>query len=136
MAKPKFEMDHVAIAVSDLDRSMKWYSSVFGFETKAKFDRPDLKVKGAIMALGQYKLELFGPYEPEPMEEYRKRLETSLQVVGAQHFALSVDDVVQAQKYLRQQGVECQDITEGKTAKYLFCKDLDGILIEVKQNLG
>ena len=132
----EFKVDHTCIAVSNLDRSIKWYG-IFGFEEQTRFERPDLKFKGALLKLGGYRLELFEPYEPQKLEKYRQELAESLRHVGLQHVALVVDDVEKAHKYLQSQGVEfATEMTTGKTAKYIFCRDPDGILLEIKQELG
>jgi len=131
----EFRVDHTAITVSDLDRSIRWYGN-FGFEKENQFDRKDLQLKGALLRLGGYRLELFQPYNPQAMEAYRRELKSSLQHIGPQHIALIVPDVEKAYEHLQGLGVEfAGEITTGKTARYVFCRDPDGMLVEVKQDL-
>jgi catechol 2,3-dioxygenase-like lactoylglutathione lyase family enzyme len=116
---------------------MEWYQNMFGFETEVRFDRPDLQLKGAIMRLHGYGLELLQSYEAQPLPEHSRELTTDLQVVGAKHLALVVDDVYESRRELEGKKVEFDtDVVEGKTARYFFAKDPDGILVEVKQALG
>jgi len=137
MAEINYKPDHMALSVSDLDRSMTWYENMFGFQTEVKFDRPDLRLKGAIMMLQGYGLELFQHYEPQALPEHSRTLASDLQVVGTKHLALLVDNVETAYRSLEDKGAEFDGgIVEGKTAKYFFAKDPDGILVEVKQALG
>ena len=132
----EFRVDHTALTVSNLDRSIRWYG-MFGFQEQNRFERADLKVKGALLKLSEYRLELFEPYEPQKLEVFRQNLAQSLAHIGPQHVALLVDDLDKAYKYLQGKGVKfAADITTGKTAKYAFCKDPDGILLEIKQELG
>jgi len=137
MGEVNFRPDHVALSVSDLNRSMEWYQTMFGFQTEVQFDRPDLRLKGAIMKLYGFGLELFQPYEPQPLPEYCQELATDLEVVGTKHLALLVEDIQQAYESLRSKRANLAgEIVEGKTAIYFFAKDPDGILVEVKQALG
>ena len=131
---PRYQLEHVAISVSDIERTAQWYQANFGFEEVARSDKPKLAVKVALMRLGDGLLEIFEPYEPKPLPAGESTLASSLQRLGTKHMALAVDDVALACDRLKANGVEIEiDIIEGTTSKYLFCKDPDGILIEVIQ---
>ena len=132
--RPTYRLEHVAISVTDLDRTVDWYGRSFGFEEIARSDKPDLGVKVAAMRLGDRLLEIFQPYEPLPIPEGESALRTSLQRLGTKHMALAVDDIEAAAEQLRAGGAEIEtDVVEGSTSKYVFCRDPDGILIEVIQ---
>ena len=135
MAKlPRYELEHVAISVSDIDRTIEWYGANFGFEEVARSDKPALGTRVALMRLGDRLLEIFAPYEPMPLPAGESTLGSSLQRLGTKHMALAVDDVVRAGERLEANGVAIEtEIVEGRTSKYLFCTDPDGILIEVIQ---
>ena len=131
-----FTFDHIAISVKDIEQTLQWYADIFGFERVRVFDRPDLKLKGAQMKLGNCKLEIFAPYAPHDLPDYRKTLETDLQTLGTKHFALTVNDLEAAHKELQKKGVSfLNEPSIGKTSKYVFCKDPDGILIELREDL-
>ncbi len=131
---PQYELEHVAISVSDIDRTIEWYGANFGFEEVARSDKPALAAKVALMRLGDRLLEIFAPYEPLPLPAGESTLRSSLQRLGTKHMALAVDDVVLASERLEANGVAIEtDIVEGRTSKYLFCTDPDGILIEIIQ---
>jgi methylmalonyl-CoA/ethylmalonyl-CoA epimerase len=131
-----FSFDHIAISVQDLQEAIQWYSDIFGFEKLRVFDRPDMKLKGAQLKLNNIKLEVFEPYEPAALPEYRKTLESDLHTLGTKHFALNVNDLEAAYKSLKNKGVLFSGKpTIGKTSKYVFCQDPSGILIELREDL-
>ena len=81
-----YEVNHIALSVRDLDRSIAWYSSVFGFQEVKRFDKSDMKI--VWLALGSFQLELFeGSVE---IPEYRKELMSDLRTRGTKHFAFGV----------------------------------------------
>ena len=130
----QYQLEHIAISVSDLDRAVAWYGRNFGFEQLAKGDKPGLRVRVALMRRGDRMLEIFEPYDPLPMPEGESGLHTSLQRLGAKHMALVVDDITAAYHQLSGNGVEMEtEVVEGRTSEYFFCKDPDGILIEIIQ---
>ncbi|MFQ6130510.1 MAG: VOC family protein [Armatimonadota bacterium] len=131
---PDYRLEHAAISVSDLDRAIDWYGKAFGFREVAKSDKPALKVRVALLRLGESMLEVFQPYKPEPMPEAESALDSSLQRLGTKHMAIAVRDIAAAYDHLKAQGVDFDtDIVEGSTSRFFFCRDPDGILIEVIQ---
>ena len=131
---PTYQIEHIALSVSNLDRSIEWYCANFGFEEEGRSDKPALKVKIARLRLGNLWVEVFEPYERRPLPEGEDVLGTSLQRLGTKHMALLVDDIRAAREQLLAHGADLEtDLTEGSTSSYLFCRDPDGILIEVIQ---
>ena len=129
-------LEHVGISVSDLDRTVAWYAEAFGFDEVARSDKPALGVRVALLRLGDNMLEVFEPYEPLPLPDGEGTLGMSLRRLGAKHFAIVVDDLQQAYEHLAAMGAEFDtDITKGSTSCFCFCKDPDGLLIEVIQRL-
>ena len=128
-----YQMDHVAITVSDLNRSIEWYRAMFGFEEKVRFHKEDARLHGAMLRLGDYGLELFQPYEAEPLPESAHSFHGNLQTLGVKHFALVVPDLDSAYADLRAKGGELSDVVSGKTVRYFTVRDPDGIHVEVKQ---
>lgn len=130
----KYCVEHSAISVTDLEKSIEFYKKSFGFELVSRAKKPALKVNVALMELGDYMLEMFQPYEPRPMPESESDIGSSLQAIGTKHLCLAVDDIAMAYEALRQNRVEFEtDITQGTTSSFFFCKDPDGILIEIIQ---
>jgi catechol 2,3-dioxygenase-like lactoylglutathione lyase family enzyme len=131
---PKYEIEHVAITVTDLDRAVAWYTTHFGFTEVKRSDRPDLQVRLALLQLGNRFLEIFEGYEPQPLPEGENHLQSSLQRVGTKHMALLVDDAAAAYQQLKDAGVEMDtELARGRTSQQFFCRDPDSILIEIIQ---
>jgi len=129
-----FRLEHVAISVRDLDRAVEWYHNAFGFEEVARSDKPALAVKVAMLRLGEGMIEVFEPYDPLPLPDGEDTLRSSLRRIGTKHMAIAVDDIDEAHEHLRSVGAEFDtDVVEGSTSRFLFCRDPDGILIEVIQ---
>ncbi len=129
----EYTADHVAITVTDLDRSIEWYKQRFGFQEEVRFDRPDLRKRGTMMRLGEYGLELFQSYEDQDIPENVDDFYTHLDTVGVKHFCLRVNDLESARSHLNNSGDKCSDIVNGKTIRYFTVKDPDGMHIEIKQ---
>ena len=131
---PTYALEHVAISVSDLDRTVAWYGETFGFAEVGRSDKPDLGARVALLRLGDRFLEVFAPYEALALPEGEDHLRSSLQRLGTKHMALVVDDVAAAYGELQAAGVAMDtELVAGRTSQYFFCRDLDGILIEVIQ---
>lgn len=124
-------IEHVGLTVSDLDRAVDWYRTNFGFEETRRFDKPELEIKGATIQLGNDCLELLQPYTSVSETKRRGSLATLLKRSGVNHIALSVDDI--AHIYGRLQASRVEFVTELLDARYFFCKDPSGALIEVRQ---
>ena len=131
---PVYALEHVAISVSDLERTVAWYGKTFGFAEVGRSDKPDLGVKVALLRLHEQLLEVFAGHEPQPLPEGEDDLRSSLQRLGTKHMALAVDDAEAAYSQLQAAGADlATELVAGRTSKYFFCRDPDGILIEVIQ---
>ena len=128
---PEYRMEHAGVTVSDLDEAVAWYAASFGFEETRRFEKAELQIKGATLQLGDGVLELLEPYDPESDPRAGGSLEALLARVGANHFALNVDDVSVAYEKLR--GERAELVTELLEEKFFFCRDPFGTLIEVRQ---
>ena len=126
-----YQLEHIGITVTDIDMSINWYITNFGFKKIREFEKPDLEIKGATMQLGDFYLEILQPYSPKLESNKKRGLTTLLQKIGVNHFALNVGDINSAYDTLRENGVEF--ITEILDSRYFFCRDLDKTLIEIKQ---
>lgn len=129
----KAKLEHFGITVRDIDTSIDWYKTNFGFEEVKRFDKPALEIKATMIKLNDFLLELIQPYNPEkngkeikngtPLKEILKQLELC-------HFAICVDDISAVYDKIEKSGVKY--ITELFDSRYFFCVDLDNVLIEVR----
>ena len=127
-----FEIAHMGISVSQLDRAVKWYGDYFGFKEVKRFERTEFAVKGALLQLGTGFLELLAPKSPAPNFNIGKPLYIMLQKVGANHMALQVDDIQACYDDFK----KCNSVgmvTGLVDGRLFFCTDPDGTVIEVKQ---
>ncbi|MEM1248376.1 MAG: VOC family protein [Acidobacteriota bacterium] len=112
-------LDHVALLVEDLDVSVAYYRDVLGL---AEIERPAFDFPGAWFRLGtDQELHLI----VGSAEEAQVRS-------GANHFALLVDDIDEAQGTLEGRGaVVLQRQTRPDGAHQIYLEDPTGHTIEV-----
>jgi lactoylglutathione lyase len=118
MAFPIHELNHVAIHVADLERSMRFYEQVMELP---KLQRPAFPFPGAWYALGSQELHLIADDSLTP--DSRRH----------HHFALLVDDIDAAKADLESKGVTVFDgpMQRPDGPMQLFFHDPDGYRIEV-----
>ena len=58
-------INHVAIAVSDIDEAMRFYRAVFGVGAEEVEDLPEQGVRAALLRVGGSQLELIEPTDPD-----------------------------------------------------------------------
>ena len=116
-------IDHVAITVSDLGRSLAWYRDVLGLERRHEEDWGDVPT---MMCAGETCVALFPSDVPEP-QPVDVRMTVSMR-----HFAFRVDranfDAAQAQ--FRDLGIEFESADHG-IAQSVYISDPDGHRIEI-----
>jgi len=131
-----YEFAHVAISVSDLDKSIKFYEDMFDLKCKKRFRIPSLNAEACFLNRENFTLELFEFPNAEPLPDYRKTLVSDLRTIGVKHFALKVNDIEATFMALKEKEIELatQITLGGSGLRYFFVKDPDGILIEVIEN--
>ena len=128
-------IDHVGIAVSDLDQAMAFFHETFGAPLVDAQELADQGVKACLIAVGQTRLELLQPLSPEtPFGKFLER-----RGEGLHHLALHVDDVGKSIENLREKGLQMIDLEprEGLsgTIAFLHPRSAHGILTELVQTL-
>jgi len=125
-------IEHIGIAVKNLDEAIKFYEDVFGLKCYSIETVPDQKVKTAFFQIGQTKIELLESTEPEgPIGKFiEKRGE------GIHHIAFATDGLEKALNQLSQKGIKLIDEkprkgAEGLNIAFLHPKNTFGVLTEL-----
>ena len=119
---------HVAIIVSDYPKSRAFYVDKLGFEVVRENYRPARRDYKLDLRLGDAELEIFGiPQSPERPSYPEAR--------GLRHLAFQVDDVDLAVEWLKDRGIECEDVRldEFTGKRMTFFKDPDGLPLEIHE---
>jgi methylmalonyl-CoA epimerase len=126
-------MDHVGIAVKDLDEAVHLYRDVLGFKLDGIHLLAERKVRVAILVAGiGTKIELLEPISSD--STIAKFLENHGE--GIHHFAVEVSDIEDALAQLKRKGVTLIDDTpkngaEGKKIAFVHPKSTRGVLLEL-----
>ena len=114
-------LDHIGIYVKDLERSLKFYSDVFGFPEHHRFVAGVSKI--AVLDIGKGLLELI--QRPDaPAEAPKGRWS---------HVAFHVDDYEGLVSKLEGMGIELRKVTLEDGSRIAFFKDPDGHDIEIME---
>jgi methylmalonyl-CoA/ethylmalonyl-CoA epimerase len=131
-------IDHVGIAVADLDVAMEFYQRVFGMRCVHVEENTEQGVREAMMSVGPDPaggcIQLLAPLTPE--STIAKFLERS--GPGIQQVAYTVDDVAATSAELRSRGVRllypsAKIGTAGSRVNFVHPKDTGGVLVELVQ---
>lgn len=126
-----FSIHHAAISVNNMQDSIMFYEQ-FGFALALHWKDPAGELEIAHLKLRDNFLEIFWYKDQSPAPETASRLATDLPRVGVKHFALQVESVQEAKRFVEERGIATDvEIREGKTGvTYFFIKDPSGILVE------
>ncbi len=124
-------IEHIGIAVNDLQQAIKYYEDVLGLKCYAVEEVADQKVRTAFFLVGETKIELLESSDADgPVGKFiEKRGE------GIHHIAFAMDDASQALKEAEEKGVQLIDKTSRKGAEgldigFLHPKSTFGVLTE------
>ena len=124
-------IEHIGIAVSNLEESVRYYEQVLGLECYAIEEVKDQKVRTAFFQVGETKIELLE--STDPAGPVGKVIEKRGQ--GVHHIAFAVEDTDQALKDAEDKGVQLIDKAsragaEGLNIGFLHPKSTFGVLTE------
>ena len=130
-------IDHVGIAVTDLEAAVLTYGALFGAEPVHRERMDDQGVEEVLFRVGESYVQLVGALGPEtPVGRFlAKRGE------GVHHVAYRVKDMAAALKKLRAAGVPLVDESprrgsRGTTIAFAHPSGFRGVLIELVQEAG
>ncbi len=128
------KIDHIAIAVKDLEAEIARYRDVLGLEFLGKETVPEQKVTVAFFKVGEVFIELLEPLSADsPVSAFIEK-----KGGGLHHIALEVDDVQAAIRRLQEKDVQMLDREPrigAHKARIAFAhpKSFSGVLFELKQ---
>ena len=129
-------LNHVAIAVPDLEAAVSAYRDNLGATVSAAEDLPEHGVTVVFVALPNTKIELLQPLgEESPIRVFLERNPSG----GMHHLCYEVDDILAARDRLMADGArvlgdgEPRTGAHGKPVLFLHPKDFSGTLIELEQ---
>ena len=130
-----FNVVHVAISVSNIEKSIDFYKR-FGFKEFKSWDAEDESIKIRMLKLNDFILEIFCYKNYIELPETANSTATDLPVLGTKHFALGVSNIEKAKRWVLENKIADEvTINVGRLGKpYFFIKDPDGILVEIIEN--
>lgn len=129
-------LNHIAIAVPDLEAASRQYREVLGAKVSAPQDEPDHGVTVVFVELPNAKIELLYPLgQGSPIAAFLERNPSG----GMHHLCYEVEDILAARDRLKAEGArvlgggEPKIGAHGKPVLFLHPKDFCGTLVELEQ---
>ena len=128
-------LDHIGIAVKDLETTLTFYRDALGLEIEAPEEVPSQQVRAYFIPVGEARLELLE--STGPGSSVAKYVEQ--RGPGIHHITLRVDDLQAALAQLKAHGARLVNETpqpggEGSLIAFIHPKSTGGVLIELKQS--
>ena len=128
------DVDHVGIAVRDLEAAVEHYRNAFGIEPVHRETVEDQGVEEILFKVGTSYIQLLAATGPDtPVGKFlEKRGE------GVHHIGYRVDDIVEVLAQLKSQGLPLVDESprpgsRGTTVAFAHPKGFGGVLVELVQ---
>jgi methylmalonyl-CoA/ethylmalonyl-CoA epimerase len=125
-------IDHVGIAVADLDEAKDFYARAFGMSVVHEEQNEEQGVREAMLAVGDSRIQLLAPLdETSPIAKFLDR-----NGPGIQQLAYRVDDLDAVSATLRARGLrllydEPRRGTADSRINFIHPKDAGGVLVEL-----
>jgi methylmalonyl-CoA/ethylmalonyl-CoA epimerase len=125
-------IEHIGIAVKNLDESVEFYEKVLGLQCYSIEEVKDQKVRTAFFQVGDTKIELLESTDPEgPISKYIEK-----KGEGMHHIAFAVENIEEKLRIAEQNGVRLIDKeprkgAEGLDIAFLHPKSTQGVLTEL-----
>src|SRR5215510_14849765 len=130
----KARLDHIGIAVEDLQQALAFYRDALGLEIEAPEDVPSQRVRAHFIPAGDAALELLeATADDSPIAKY-----VGKRGPGIHHITLRVDDIRAALARLKEKGVRLIDETpregaHGSPVAFVHPSSAHGVLVELTQ---
>jgi methylmalonyl-CoA/ethylmalonyl-CoA epimerase len=129
-------LNHVAIAVPDLEQAVAQYRDVLGAQVSEAVDQVEHGVTTVFIELPNTKIELLHPLgDASPIQGFLEKNQQG----GIHHLCYEVDDIIIARDRLTAGGARVLGDGEpkigahGKPVLFLHPKDFSGTLVELEQ---
>jgi methylmalonyl-CoA/ethylmalonyl-CoA epimerase len=128
-------IEHIGIAVSNLETAISFYEKVFGLKCYNIEELAEQKVRTAFFMVGETKIELLESTDPEgPIGKFIEK-----KGEGIHHIAFSVEKIEEQLVHAENMGVKLIDSSprkgaEGLDIAFLHPKSTYGVLIEICEN--
>lgn len=129
-------LNHVAIAVPDIDAAANTYRTSLGATISEKVEQPEHGVTTIFIELPNTKIELLEPLgHDSPIEKFLERNQGG----GIHHICYEVENIIEARDKLSKEGARVLGSGEpkigahGKPVLFLHPKDFCGTLVELEE---
>jgi methylmalonyl-CoA/ethylmalonyl-CoA epimerase len=129
-------LNHVAIAVRDMESAVEVYRTTLGGQTSEKVAQPAHGVSTVFVTLPNTKIELLEPLgDNSPIAKFLEKNPNG----GMHHVCYEVDDIYAARDQMKKMGATITGTGEprigahGKPVIFLHPKDFVGTLVELEQ---
>ncbi len=132
MAKP-IKINHIGIAVANIDESLKFWRDALGIELSHIEDVPSQKAKVAFLPVGESEVELVNP----TTDDSGVAKFIAERGGGMHHLCVEVDDIEGIIANLKEKGVRMIDeepkVLPGRKMAFVHPKSAGGVLVELYQ---
>lgn len=128
------KVDHIGIAVSNLDETLKFYTDVLGLQCQGTEIVEEQKVRVAFLPVGDTEVELLESTDPEgPIARFIEK-----NGEGVQHIAFRVDNIEEAIAHMQEKGMKMIDEKPrygagGAKIAFVHPKGTSRVLVELSQ---
>lgn len=130
------QLNHVAIAVPDMDAAVATYRDTLGATVSERVEQPDHGVATVFIDLPNTKIELLEPLgDDSPIAKFLEKNPSG----GIHHVCYEVPDIQSARERLLDKGARVLGTGEpkigahGKPVLFLHPKDFNGTLVELEE---
>lgn len=127
-------LDHIGIAVGDLQQALAFYRDQLGLDVEATEDVASQRVRAHFIPVGEASLELLEPTAPDsPIQKFVEK-----RGPGIHHVTLRVEDIRAALAQLKDRGTRLIDQeprpgAEGALVAFIHPAAAHGVLVELKE---
>ena len=125
------KINHVAIAISDVDSSLTFWRDAMGLEVDHIEDVPSQKASVVFIPVGESEVELVSPTS----EDTGVAKFLAERGGGMHHLCFEVDDIIEMLAELKARGVrlinEVPNVLPGRKMAFIHPKSTGGVLVEL-----